>query len=57
LYQGSIQYYTDAIIANWRGSGDLTYVFEDSAGVYAKVIISDIVVNPSLPDTLFQPNP
>jgi hypothetical protein len=56
LYQGPIQYYTDAIIANWTGSGSLTYTFEDPTGVYARVIISDIVINPSLPDSLFQPN-
>jgi hypothetical protein len=56
LYQGPIQYYTDAIIANWTGSSNFTYTFEDQSGVYARVIISDIVINPSLPDSLFKPN-
>jgi hypothetical protein len=56
LYQGPIKYYTDAILANWSGSGNFTYTFEDPAGVYARVIISDIVLNPSLPDSLFKPN-
>jgi hypothetical protein len=56
LYQGPIQYYTDAIIANWSSSGNFTYTFEDPAGVYARVTLSDIVINPSLPDSFFQPD-
>ena len=58
IYQapiGPIQNYTNAIAANWTGSGNYIYAYDTSKST-AKVTLSDIVINPALPESLFQPN-